>query len=154
MKNCSYEIRIIEICIRRGSPVCSTNVVVAQGKTLKLKLITPQLITLCCKGGIMGVSLRHCVAFKREKKIMMHNLDSVFALKPLISLTFTRTQGRRNVSNFGGASHKSTIFDGVVHLYEANLGRANWPHWSMGSDTPGQHVGLRCPECTCNQNWT
>ena len=70
----------------------------------------------------MGASLRHCVAFKREKT-MMHNLDSVFALKPLISLTFTRTQGCRNVSNFGG----QVMIDGVVPLYEANLGRANCP---------------------------
>ena len=59
----------------------------------------------------MGASLRHCVAFKREK-IMMHNLDSVFALKPLISLTFTRTQGHRKVSNFGGDRHKRTCLMG------------------------------------------
>ena len=100
----------------------------------------------------MGASLRHCVAFKREK-IMMHNLDSVFALKPLISLTFTRTQGHRNVSNFGGTVKKNHI-GWVCPLKEANMGGANWPHWSKGSDTPGQHVGLRCPECTCNQNCT
>ena len=60
----------------------------------------------------MGASLRHCVAFKREK-IMMHNLDSVFALKPLISLTFTRTQGHRNVSNFGGDSQKEPYWMGL-----------------------------------------
>jgi hypothetical protein len=73
--------------------------------------VTPQLITLCCKGGIMGASLRHCVAFKREK-IMMHNLDSVFALKPLISLTCTRTKGRRKATS-GGTVKKEPYLMGL-----------------------------------------
>ena len=73
----------------------------------------------------MGASLRHCVAFKREKN-MMHNLDSVFALKPLISLTFTRTQGRRNVSNFGGTVIKEPYLMGLSlcmrQIWEGQIG--------------------------------
>ena len=101
----------------------------------------------------MGASLRHCVAFKREKT-MMHKLGFSFCTKTTHFTHLYKDAGASECKQLRGDSHKRTIFDGVVPLNEANMGRANWPHWSMGSDTPGQHVGLRCPECTCNQNWT